>query len=361
MSTGLGDVLGRPMPGVARVVLEHWRCQKFRPIAILEYSLGLLCLLCLLPLLIIAALMTETDLELPNVRTRFYHRWHQLRLLLLDTHGQVVASIDHVPADADQGYAAVASVLDAAQRERIVVVEVICNGVLREVAEVWYGGRPLLAHPEEANEERAAALLRQHGLEVSKEPDSLLITSKPRPISGGQRVLGWLMVPLVLPFVPFLLLSDNGRRAVRHSWADLRAGQPQTRTVVCVRAESLTTYRERTGERWDEQILDGAELLGITFSPSLGYDKNVTPAPATLRLIGRRKSTVLPIQSAGDSERALRDLLVAATLRLRRERPELGMLGTGPQPTRCPFCAALYLMEPGSRCPSCGAFAGTTP
>jgi hypothetical protein len=102
-------------------------------------------------------------------------------------------------------------------------------------------------------------------------------------------------------------------------------------------------------------------LLGITFSPSLGYDTNVTPAPATLRLIGRRKSAVLPIRSARNSERALRDLLVAATLRLRRERPELGLLGAGPQPTRCPFCAALYLMEPGSRCPSCGAFSGATP
>lgn len=349
------------MHGVARIVLEHWRCEKFRPIAILEYSLGLLCLLCLLPLIIIAALMTETDLELPNVRTRFYRRWHQLRLLLLDAHGQVIASIDYVPSDADQGYSAVASVLDAAGRERVVVVEVIVNGAVREVAEVWYGGRPLLAHPEEANEERASAFLQGRGLEVVREKDALLIRSKPKPITGGQRVLGWLMLPLVLPFVPLLLLTENGRRAVRHSWADLRAGGPQTCTVVCVRAESLTTYRERRDERWDEQVIDGAELLGITFSPSLGYDKNVTPEPATLRIIGRRKSAVLPLQGANETERALRDLLVSATLRLRKERPELGLLGAGPQPTRCPFCTALYLMEPGSRCPSCGAFAGTTP
>jgi hypothetical protein len=361
MSTGLADVLGRPMPGVARIVLEHWRCERFRPIAILEYSLGFLCVLCLLPLLILAALMTETDLTLPNVKTRFYHRWHQLRLLLVDANGQIVASVDNTPATAEQGYAAVASVLEAASREGIVVVEVIVNGSLREVAEVWYGGRPLLAHPEEANEERASSLLGQHGLEIRREPGALYIVEHPRPISVGQRILGWLLVPLVLPFVPLLLLSENGRRAVRHSWADLRAGRSQTRQVVCVRAESVSTYRERDGEKWDESIVDGAELLGITFSPSLGYDQNVTPTPATLRLIGRHKSATLPLIAARQAERALRDLLVAATLRLRRERPELGLLGAGPHPTRCPFCAALFVMEAGSRCPSCGAFAGTTP
>ena len=361
MSVGLADVLGRPMPGVARIVLEHWRCERFRPIAILEYSLGFACLLCVLPLLILAALFTETDLALPNVKSRFYHRWHQLRLQLVDAQGQVVASVDHIPASAEQGYAVVSSVLEAASREGIVVVEVIVNGAIRQVAEVWYGGRPLLAHPEEANEERAALLLRQHGIDVRSDGEALYIVEKSRPISGGQRVLGWLLLPLVMPFVPVLALSEKGRRALRHSWADLRAGGSQTSQVVCVRAESITTYRERRDEKWDEQIIDGAELLGVTFSPALGYDTDVTPSPATLRLIGRRQSATLPLSRAGEAERALRDLLVGATLRLRRARPELGLLGTGPHPTRCPFCAALYVMEPSSRCPSCGAFAGTKP
>lgn len=365
MSAGLAEVLGRPMPGVARVVLEHWRCQRFRPIAILEYSLGLLCLLCLLPLIIIAALFTDSDLELPNIKTRFYRRWHQLRLLLLDVHGQPVACVDHAPASEEQGHAALSSVLEAANREGIVVVEVIVDGAVREVAEVWYGGRPLMAHPAEANEERAIALLRQHGLVIRSEPDALCIVEEPKPITGAQRLLGWLMVPLVLPFVPFLALTENGRRAMRHSWADLRAGRSQTQRAVRVRAESIATYRQRTTsgteERWDEQIIDGAELLGITFSPVLGYDPDVTRMPASLRLVGRRNSATLALSRAGQAERALRDLLVAATLRLRRARPELGLLGSGPSPTRCPFCAALYLMEPGSRCPSCGAHAGTTP
>lgn len=365
MQGGLADVLGRPHPGVARVVLEHWRCQKFRPIAILEYSLGLLCVLCLLPLIILAALTSDTDLELPNIKTRFYRRWHQLRLLLLDPRGQPLAVVDDVPASAADGQAAVSSVLQAAEREGIVVVEAIVQGggAVREVTEVWYGGRPLLAHPEEVNEERALALLRQHGLEIESRPDALYIVEKPLPLTTGQRILGWLLVPVVLPLAPLLALSEQGRRSMRHFAADLRAGRSQTQRVVCVRAESITTYQEREqkSERWDEHIIDGAELLGITFSPTLGYDEAVTRSPATLRLIGRRGSATLPLSRARDAERALRDLLVAATLRLREARPELGLLGRGPTPTRCPFCAALFVMEPGSRCPSCGAHAGTTP
>lgn len=365
MQSGLADVLGRPNPGVARVVLEHWRCQKFRPIAILEYSLGLLCVLCLLPVIILAALTSDTDLELPNIKTRFYRRWHQLRLLLLDPKGQPLAVVDEVPTTAEIGQAAVASVLAAAEREGIVVVEVIVQGAgaVREVTEVWYGGRPLLAHPEEVNEERATALLRQHGLEIESRSDSLLIVEKPLPLTTGQRILGWLVAPLLIPIAPLLWLSEQGRRSLRHFFTDLRAGRSQTERVVCVRAESITTYQHRTAkdERWDEHIVDGAELLGVTFSPTLGYDEAVTRSPATLRLIGRRASATLPLTRAKNAERALRDLLVAATLRLREARPELGLLGRGPTPTRCPFCAALYVMQPGSRCPSCGAHAGTTP
>lgn len=358
---GLSDVVGRPMRGVARIALEHWRCQVFRPIAILEYAVLFICLICLLPLILLAALFSETDLELPSIKTRFYRRWHQLRVILLDPGGQVLSVADSVPATEELGYAAVASVLDAAQREQVVVVESIVDGGAREVMEVWYGGRPLLAHPEEVNEERAASLLRTHALRLESERDVLSIIEESAPLARGQRIWGWLLLPLILPLVPFLLLSPASRRSLRHAWADLRGSAERSRTVVQVRAESIATFRERGSERWDEHVIDGSDLLGITFSPTLGYDANVTRYPASLRLIGRRHSTALPLSRARGAERALGDLLVAATLRLRSARPELGLLGPGPRPTRCPFCAALYLMEPGSRCPSCGAYAGTTP
>jgi hypothetical protein len=359
---GLAQLIGRPMEGVARISLEHWRCSQFRPVAILEYTLLFSCILCLLPLIVLFLLFTDADFDLPTIRTRrFYKRWHQIRLVLLDKNGGTIAVVDHLPQTAEDGHVTVASVLDAARREQVVVVESLIDRNLREVAEVWYGGRPLLAHPEEVNEERATALLEQHGVEVRREGGTLTIVEHARPVTRGQRILGWCLTPLVLPLVPLLLFSDKGRRALRHTWADLRGHGPRPRVVVEVRAESIKAFRERAGERWDEEIVDGAELIGITFSPAFGYDPEVTRRAASLRLIGKRHTTSLPLERARSAEHALRDLLVAATLRLRKSRPELGLLGPGPQPTHCPFCAALYLMEPAARCPSCGAHAGTTP
>ncbi|MEZ4226098.1 MAG: hypothetical protein R3B13_34450 [Polyangiaceae bacterium] len=356
----LADVLGRPLTGVTRIVLEHHRCQVFRPIAILEYTLGLLCLLCLLPLLIVALLFTEADVDLPNFKTRFYRRWHQLRLVALDSAGNVLWHVDHVPNNEDEGQAAVASILDAAMREQVVLSELIVNGSVRTAMETWYGGQPLLAHPNEVNEAASGAVLESAGLVVQRQPGAVLVAEESPPLSGAKRVVGWLLVPLVLPFVPLLLLSQTGKRALRFGWQDLRGVGERSRVVVEVRAESLRSYWERSGETWNEALLDGRTLLGITFSPTLGYDADVTLRAATLRCIGRQGSSALPLQRAASVQSALRDFLVAATLRLRAERPELGLLGSAAA-TRCPFCSALFVMTPGARCPSCGAHAGTTP
>jgi hypothetical protein len=347
------------MQGVARVVLEHHRGERFRPMAILEFSLGLLCLLCLLPLIILLMLFSESDLEIPTVRGRFYRRWHELRLHLLDPSGRSLGGTTLVPSSADDGLAAVAAILAAAEREQVVVQETL-TGQLNETLETWYGGRPLLAHPELVNEEQSAAVLTQYGVKVSREPDALMLIDEAEPLSTGQRVLGWLMALVLVPFVPLLLLMVQGRRALRLGWMDLRGGPP-TRRVVSVRAEAIRTYKEKGPERWDEVVIDGRDLLGITFSPSLGYDRDVTRQPSALRLLGRQGSSTVSLPRAEQTGRAMRDVLVGATLRLREARPELGLLGTGPHPTRCPFCAARYLMAPAARCPSCGAHAGTTP
>ena len=64
---GLADVLGRPMHGVARVVLEHRRCERFRPIAFLEIGLGITCVVCLLPVILLILVFGEADIELPTL------------------------------------------------------------------------------------------------------------------------------------------------------------------------------------------------------------------------------------------------------------------------------------------------------
>lgn len=355
MTLSLADVLGRPMDGVARVVLEHRRRERFRPIAILELGLGLVCVACLLPVIILIAVFGESDVELPTLSGRFYHRWHELRVMLLDPHGRVLAGVSHTPATEADGQAVVASVLAAAQRERVAVIETI-GGAVNETLEVWYGGRPLLAHPDEVVEAQATAMLQQVALEVITRPDEVSIIEE-HPLLHP--VLAVLLLVVLLPFAPLLYFVPNGVRAYRLLLQDIKRAPPAHK-IISVRAESIRTHMERGPDRWMEQVLDGRDLIGITFSPTLGYDRDVTRSAASLRFIGRSRTTTLPVTRAAEAGRALRDLLVAATLRLRRSRPELGLLGEGPVAAHCPFCAALYVMEPGSRCPNCGAYAGAT-
>lgn len=357
-AASLDVVLARPMDGVARVILEHHRMERFRWMAIVELTLGVACLICLLPLIILIALFSEADLEIPSIGGRLYHRWHELRVTLLDPWARPLAYAAHVPTDAEAGRAAVAAVLAAADRNGLVVVETLAGGV-SEVAEVWYGGRPLLAHPEEHDERHAASVLQAAGLEIHTSADEVVLVDPGVRYSLGQRVLGASLGLLAIPLLPLLLLSDSGRRGIRHFWLNLRGASPERR-VVTIRPELIKTHREREGESWDEDVVDGRDILGITFSPSLGYDRDVTRHAATLRLVGRTHSRALDLPGAATSGRTLRELIVAATLRLRSSDAALG-LSNQVQGTRCPFCAALYVMQPGSRCPSCGAHAGTTP
>lgn len=355
----LAEVLGRPMHGVARVVLEHHRREQFRWIVILELILLVFFMICLLPLILLVAIFSDSYVEMPSIGARFYDRWHEVRLILLDRSGQVLSSVGHVPGGEEAGHGVVQAILSAAQREQVVVIETIAGGV-SETIEVWYGGRPLLAHPDEVNEEQAASVLERLGFVIRRENDALLIEDVVPPFKTWQRVLGAVLFIVLSPILIVALLTERGRKAVRESWDNVRGVPPGTH-VIAVRAECIETFHLRKGERRDHDVIDGRELLGLTYSPTLGFDKDVTRRNSTLRIIGRRHTRTLRITRAGQSAHALRDLLVAATLRLRQARPELGLSGDGPHPTRCPFCSALYLMDPGTRCPSCGAHAGTTP
>ncbi len=101
--------------------------------------------------------------------------------------------------------------------------------------------------------------------------------------------------------------------------------------------------------------MDGADLLGIAWSATLGYDRDVRRRMPHVRLITRQRMIELPAGDSPDVGRALRDLLIAATLQLRSVHPELGLQGPGARPAHCPFCGTLYVFEPGARCSSCGA------
>ncbi len=365
MSAGLAELVGRPVPDVARVTVEHHRVEEFRVLGLLELSLGLVCFICLLPVLLLVGTassgddMGGGDIRLPSIKSRLYNSYHELGVKLLDAWGRPLGEARFRPRSEAEGQAALASVLDAAARQGLVVVEML-SGSANEVAEVWYGGRPLMARPEALNEAEAVAFLGRSGLEVSRTPGELTVVETAPPLTLVQRVLFGMLAVVMLPFMPLLLFSESARRALRHMLQNIFGGPPEQR-VVTARAESLESFRRRGDEQWDRELIDGRDLVGITFSPTLGYDRQVTRHPASLRFVGRRASRMIVWPGVETYGRALRDALLAATLRSRQERPELGLLGDGPHPTKCPYCRALYVMQPGTTCPSCGAYAGTTP
>jgi hypothetical protein len=359
LPAGFADVLGRPTQGVARMILRHQRRTRFRWFAFVELFFGVLLVLCVLPLLIVLMVLGGDDasFEFPDILGRFHEHWHELSLSLLTREGQVLTTVVHSPSTVEEGDGLVAAVLSAAAREGVVVVEVLAasEGDAGEIVEVWYGGRPLLSRPDFRAEEHAAAVLRQAGLNVELGRDEVTVAQDDeRP---SKVVVALLFLFLLVPLSPILLFFQAGRAALRDAWDDLRGASPPKR-VISVRAESLGVHIQRGNRRWGEHFVDGSSLLGLTFSPTLGFDKKVMRHEASLRLVGDRTTVKLRVSRAAECGAALRDLLVAASLRLRQAKPELGLIGPGPRPTRCPFCTGLYDMQPGSQCPYCGAPAG---
>lgn len=352
----LRDVLAHLPPGTTRLVLRHERRARFRWLSLLELTLKLgfvvvLCA-CLLIVALAAAVLSEGDADLGGLdpvsilRVRFYHRWHELVLVALAADGSVLAEAAHAPADEREGRAAAASVLAAADRDGLVVVETL-GGAVAETLEAWYGGQPLLAHPEVRDAARSADALRRAGYEVRAGDDRVQVV-KPE----GRRSALWaffrLGVELVL--MPLLFWQAAYRHGVRETWRDLSGVAPGRWVLSVGRDGRLATHRERAGEVEPGVDLDGRDLLGIAWSATLAYDPDVTRREPSLRLVGRDQTHVLREGLPAAEGRALRDFTLATAL-----ESWAGIPSTTTRPTRCPYCGNLYVFSPGTGCPSCGA------
>lgn len=353
---GLSDILARPMDGVARVVITHEVHREFRYLVILELSLCFIGCLILLPCIAIAmAGGGNLDVfDLPAFRARFHNWWQELVVRVLDPHGTVLAEVRTRSESEEASHGMLAAVLGAAGRQGVVVVETIrpLGSQVAETRHVWYGGRPLFASPAMRAEEAAAQVLEQSGLHVTRGPDSVEVAydlARPGPF------VAWaLLLFLGCPLLPLLIILPSGRRWLRDLWADASGAAPP-RVTYTIRAESLDVRTTRFGEVRDARLFDGAALLGFSHGPSLAWSKRgMGRMAATLEVVstGSKEALALPKPEIGP---ALRDLITAATVRLRAEKPELGLFEGAPRPTRCPWCSQLYVLEPGNRCPSCGA------
>src|SRR5687768_15270533 len=130
----------------------HASRSRFRWIVILEIIVAVPCICLLIPLFVLVASLSEdSDLEPPRIRGRFFEKWHEIIVTALDPAGSVIASGAFRPTTADEGDALLATVLTAADRADLLVIETIeasrggVSSSPAEPVEVWYGGRPLLA------------------------------------------------------------------------------------------------------------------------------------------------------------------------------------------------------------------------
>jgi hypothetical protein len=351
----LNDLLTQPHQDVVRLRLRHERMRKFRWLVILELLVAIPVFCCVIPLMVLA-LFSDGDgdlfIELPALSGRRYDTWHALVLELLDREGKVTQELRHRPTSQAEGEDLVAAVLAAADRHGLVVVEAI-GGELASVAELWFGGQPLLAHPERLDRPQLGARLEAAGFAIDEAPDRVLLK---RSYAGHGRLAALLL--LVLAYVPLTLLlfwHRPWRHSLANCWDDV-LGRPDGWCEVEIGATRMDVRRKRGARVFQELRVDGFDLLGITFSPTLGYDADVRHHGATLRCVGRMRTVRMDIPAAPQEGRALRDYLVATVLALRAEKPELGLSGAGSRPTRCPWCSALYVFSPGQNCPSCSGW-----
>ncbi len=353
------------LPGAARrLELRHVRRSRFRWLVLIELPLKLALLLvvaaCMIVLWVLAAVLgdggpdfdTGSDAggESRLLSIRFFEYWHELVLVVEGANGEVLSETVHRPADAAAGHAALAAVLAAADREGLVVRETEA-GAPRPL-EVWYGGQPLLAHPEVRDAARAERLLQDAArVRVIEEEGTLRIVQQGHAMGRFKAAIALLLELIVSPL---LIWTASFRRTLRETWLDLQGAPPEEYLVALHDDRRLTVERRRHERRDVLLALDARDLLGVAYSPTLGYDAKVTRQPPALRLLTRdevhRLAFDLPTQAAGH---ALRDLLLA-----RAAERWAGVPAVTLRPTKCPYCGRLYPFAAGAACPGCGAPAG---
>jgi hypothetical protein len=349
------DLLGTPLRGATRIVLRHERRSEFRWMGVLETVLIVFFFFCVLPILLVLMLLSggNNDFELDADRNqdRFTRWWHEIVLTLYGADGRPIAELKHVPRTRAEGESIVASVLAAASREGVVVVETLGS---REVAEVWYGGRALLTHPDHLDVAGAIETLKRSAIDV-EDRDGVITLRRKAPVRSP--LVGWAIITALVVLFP-LLLFKGPKTAFRIARWDTQGVPPGEHTMV-LRPDRIEYRVTRRGITLDEQVVDLRHLLAVSYSPTYGYGGRCERFPPHLRLVGRHATTELPFTLPEADGAAMRDVLVGGLLHVRTQNPTTELPGLHIGATRCPFCGTLYELGPGVRCPSCGAWAGS--
>lgn len=346
--------LGAALDDAVRIVLVHDRGKRFRPVALLELLLFTLGFVCLLPLLILIGIVTagadgEIELPFPWLRLRFFDRWHTLGLRIFGPDNHLIEARDARPSDRAAGDGYVGSVLQAASERGLVAIEVFGQEP-GEVLHAYYGGQPLMSEPRVRNEAQALAVLTQLGFFIDDEGDAVTIGRRRARLPYVVILLRFLFV---LALLPLLALSAGGRRWFGEALLDVRRVPPLEYRVT-LRAETLELCEARGERAYRREVVNGSEILAVAHAPSLDYDRDVSRVPPRLRVLLRHRAIDTSFGDLEEGGQALADAIVTVTVRLRRARPELG-LAVDFTEGHCPYCASLYALKAGTRCPTCGA------
>ena len=131
----VSDLYGAHRGEVARIILRHERRQAFRPLFLVELALAVLLFVCAIPFILLVTLLAgDLEIEPPTLRARMYRHWQVIVVELMGADNTPLASHTETPRTAAEADALVASILEVAHRERLVVVQLIA----REHAATWY-------------------------------------------------------------------------------------------------------------------------------------------------------------------------------------------------------------------------------
>jgi|GEM_PF-2907133 len=378
------EALAGPFDGISHLVIVHERRWRFRWLSIIQLLLGGICVILLLPVILYLAIRlglldldggddgggdssgdSEPDKKqrtppepkwLTSPRSWFFTYWHELTVQGFRPELGAVPEFEarYRPESPREEWLLVARALEQADAAGMSVLEKVGTQKPEErlTVERWFGAQPLLARPEVRHEAQAIERLRPQGIDIHEADGQLDIRWKEPVKEPWEAALMLLFAPLMLPFYWKRGLS------LRDLWGDFRR-QPPRETRITVRPDGIEVVRERQGHVSLREQVPGRELLGVTFSATLGHDRSAQFQDPSLRLVCRGGRVVTVVSPGlGASGRHLRELLIAATLRLRREHPAAGLPHEPQRPTRCPQCGRPHVMRSGEPCPGCGAFAG---
>jgi len=378
---GIKELIGGNISGATHMVLEHVRLKDFRWMALIELPFFILLFILFLPCALILAIIVACigdDAEAGAegfggmVRwafgkgVRFYKFKHQLILKVYGASDVVLAEAHHVPPSKEAAENLIFDLFESLHQQQLVLVEMLdteqkkSKKNIKEHLVTWYGGRPLMALQKDFAENDSQEALLQKGWEINDILDGFSLSREVKAADGVWPIWQWLLIYVFFPPSLFLLAFESHREHIRECWL---YGHEEKKPdwEFSVKADRLRLIKKRprrNTSKLEETVffdIHGRDLIGISYAAGLGYDKEVTYQSKSVKIYTSQGIITLPRMIEVNFEHVC-NWLIATSLRLRSEKPELG-LGFDPnRPTKCPYCASIYVFKPGQSCPSCGGW-----